>query len=110
MANNRKNTMTMDNILLKVKDLKAGIDGKEILKGINLEVRPGEFELEALAAGADNYKLVFHNYTVSVVSSLVPWKGSIVALVSELIPSLFSTAKAVWKMILISPKKVMLST
>lgn len=29
-------------ILLKVNDLHAGIEGKEILKGINLEVRPGE--------------------------------------------------------------------
>lgn len=28
--------------LLEVKDLKAGIDGIEILKGINLEVNPGE--------------------------------------------------------------------
>ncbi len=28
--------------MLKVKDLKARINGKEILKGINLEVRPGE--------------------------------------------------------------------
>lgn len=29
-------------ILLQVNDLRAGIDGKEILKGINLTVRPGE--------------------------------------------------------------------
>lgn len=28
--------------MLKIKDLHAEIDGKEILKGINLEVRPGE--------------------------------------------------------------------
>ena len=28
--------------MLKIKDLKAGIDGKEILKGINLEVKEGE--------------------------------------------------------------------
>lgn len=28
--------------MLKIKDLKAGIDGKEILKGINLEVNAGE--------------------------------------------------------------------
>ncbi len=28
--------------LLKVSDLRAGIDGKEILRGINLTVRPGE--------------------------------------------------------------------
>lgn len=33
----------MDNdILLQVNDLRAGIEGKEILKGINLTVRPGE--------------------------------------------------------------------
>ncbi len=32
----------MDNILLQVNDLRAGIDGKEILRGINLTVRPGE--------------------------------------------------------------------
>ncbi len=28
--------------LLKVKDLHAEIDGKEILKGLNLEIKPGE--------------------------------------------------------------------
>lgn len=28
--------------MLKIKNLKAAIDGKEILKGINLEVKPGE--------------------------------------------------------------------
>src|SRR6478609_3024005 len=28
--------------MLKIKDLKANIDGKEILKGINLEIKPGE--------------------------------------------------------------------
>lgn len=32
----------MNNILLEVKNLHAGIDGKEILKGINLVIRPGE--------------------------------------------------------------------
>lgn len=32
----------MSDVLLKVSDLRAGIDGKEILKGINLTVRPGE--------------------------------------------------------------------
>ena len=31
-----------DELLLKVNDLRAEIDGKEILKGINLEIRPGE--------------------------------------------------------------------
>lgn len=28
--------------MLKIKNLQAGIEGKEILKGINLEVKPGE--------------------------------------------------------------------
>lgn len=32
----------MNDILLNVENLHAGIDGKEILKGINLTVRPGE--------------------------------------------------------------------
>ena len=32
----------MQDILLKVNDLHAAIDGREILKGINLEIRPGE--------------------------------------------------------------------
>ena len=33
----------MDNdFILKVKDLRAGIDGKEILRGVDLEIRPGE--------------------------------------------------------------------
>lgn len=32
----------MEDILLKVDNLHAGIEGKEILKGINLTVRPGE--------------------------------------------------------------------
>ena len=32
----------MDNILLKVENLHAGIEGKEILKGINLTIGPGE--------------------------------------------------------------------
>ena len=31
----------MDN-LLEIRDLHAGIDGKEILHGINLTIRPGE--------------------------------------------------------------------
>ena len=31
-----------DNIMLQIKDLHASIDGKEILKGINLSVKAGE--------------------------------------------------------------------
>lgn len=34
--------MSQNNILLQVNDLRAGIEGKEILKGINLTVREGE--------------------------------------------------------------------
>ncbi len=32
----------MDNLLI-IKDLHAEIDGKEILKGINLEIKPARF-------------------------------------------------------------------
>ena len=32
----------MSDIILKIKGLKAGIEGKEILKGIDLEIRKGE--------------------------------------------------------------------
>ena len=32
----------MSEFLLKVNNLRAGIDGKEILRGVNLEIRPGE--------------------------------------------------------------------
>ena len=32
----------MDKYLLEIKDLHAGIEGKEILKGLNLKIRPGE--------------------------------------------------------------------
>lgn len=32
----------MNSELLQVRDLRAGIDGKEILRGINLNIRPGE--------------------------------------------------------------------
>ena len=32
----------MEDILLKIDNLHAGIEGKEILKGINLEIHPGE--------------------------------------------------------------------
>ena len=28
--------------MLKIKDLKANIDNKDILKGLNLEIKPGE--------------------------------------------------------------------
>ena len=32
----------MSDVILKIKGLKAGIEGKEILKGIDLEIRKGE--------------------------------------------------------------------
>ena len=33
--------MNSDNIMLKIKGLKASINDREILTGVNLEVRPG---------------------------------------------------------------------
>ena len=34
--------MNNDNIMLKISGLKVSIDDREILTGVNLEVRPGE--------------------------------------------------------------------
>jgi len=64
--------------MLKIKDLKASINGKEILKGINIEVKEGEIHaimgpngsgkstLSAVLAGRDNFE---------VTSGTVEYKG-----------------------------------
>ncbi len=56
--------------MLSIKDLHAAVDGKEILKGINLEVKPGEVHaimgpngsgkstLANVLAGRENYEVV----------------------------------------------------
>ena len=55
--------------MLKIKNLKAGIEGTEILKGINLEINPGEIHaimgpngsgkstLSAVIAGDESYEV-----------------------------------------------------
>ncbi len=59
----------MSHTIIKIKDLHASIDGKEILKGVNLEVKAGEIHaimgpngagkstLSAVLAGRDEYEV-----------------------------------------------------
>jgi len=59
----------MSNSIIKIKDLKCEIDGKEILKGINLEINAGEIHaimgpngsgkstLSSVIAGDENYEV-----------------------------------------------------
>ena len=49
--------------MLKIKDLKANIDNKDILKGLNLEIKPGEVH------ATYGPKWIWKKYTLSNVLS-----------------------------------------
>ena len=58
--------------MLKITDLHANIDGKSILKGINLEIKPGEVHAIMGPNGSGKTTLI-----KSILGMVVPNKGNI---------------------------------
>ena len=58
--------------MLEIKDLHASINGKEILKGINLVVKPGEVHAIMGPNGSGKYTLL-----KSILGLVIPEKGKI---------------------------------